>query len=125
MLCDEIRQTRQQLGLTQGQLAAHFGVALNTVSRWETGTSKPEGEGMIRLALKQLEQEAILNDGALMGQIQAKIDMLQKSKEELEDLLVEQTAKKPRRKVGVSGSILSEAERKRIRDEQQKRWLRK
>ena len=84
MLCDEIRQTRQQLGFTQGQLAQRLGVALNTVSRWENGTSKPEGEGMIRLALRQLEQEDIFNDRALMNQIQSKIDLLQKSKEELE-----------------------------------------
>ena len=92
MLSDELKQTRQKLGMTQGQLAERLGVALNTVSRWENGTSKPEGEGMIRLALRQLEQESLFNDSALMQQIQAKIDMLQTSKTELESLVNKQLA---------------------------------
>lgn len=125
MLSDEIKRTREQLGLTQGQLAKRFGVALNTVSRWENKTSQPEGEGMIRLALKQLEQEAVFNDGALMEQIQAKIDLLQKSKEELEEIVTQQLAAEedePKSKVSTSPS---EAQKRRIRAAQQKRWLNK
>jgi putative zinc finger/helix-turn-helix YgiT family protein len=33
----QIRKNREELGLTQKQLAAHLGVADATVSRWETG----------------------------------------------------------------------------------------
>jgi putative zinc finger/helix-turn-helix YgiT family protein len=33
----EIRRSREQLGLSQRQLAEHLGVAVETISRWETG----------------------------------------------------------------------------------------
>ncbi len=35
--CGEIRHNREQLGLSQRQLAEHLGVAVETISRWETG----------------------------------------------------------------------------------------
>jgi putative zinc finger/helix-turn-helix YgiT family protein len=35
--CGEIRKSREQLGLSQRQLAEHLGVAVETISRWETG----------------------------------------------------------------------------------------
>jgi putative zinc finger/helix-turn-helix YgiT family protein len=35
--CCEIRQKRELLGLSQRQLAEHLGVAVETISRWETG----------------------------------------------------------------------------------------
>jgi putative zinc finger/helix-turn-helix YgiT family protein len=35
--CAEIRRNREQLGLSQRQLADHLGVAVETISRWETG----------------------------------------------------------------------------------------
>jgi putative zinc finger/helix-turn-helix YgiT family protein len=35
--CNEIRRNREQLGLSQRQLAEHLGVAVETISRWETG----------------------------------------------------------------------------------------
>jgi transcriptional regulator with XRE-family HTH domain len=38
---EDIRRERENLGLTQGQLAELLGVALNTVSRWETGQRTP------------------------------------------------------------------------------------
>jgi transcriptional regulator with XRE-family HTH domain len=33
-----LKQRRERLGLTQAELAAHLGVASNTVSRYETGS---------------------------------------------------------------------------------------
>ncbi len=92
MINDEIRATRQRLGLTQGQLAERFGVALNTVSRWENGTSTPEGAGTIRLALRQLEQEYLLDTSGLEQEMQNRIELLQKSKRELEDMVKQQLA---------------------------------
>lgn len=83
MIATEIRSTRQRLKLTQGQLAEAFGVALNTVSRWENGTSTPEGKGMIRLALKQLESEDLFSNEEMVKQIEAKIEALRQSKLEL------------------------------------------
>jgi putative zinc finger/helix-turn-helix YgiT family protein len=35
--CTQIRQNREQLRLSQRQLAEHLGVAVETISRWETG----------------------------------------------------------------------------------------
>ena len=87
MLSKEIRATRQRLKLTQGQLAEAFGVALNTVSRWENGTSKPEGEGMIRLALRQLENDDLFSDKELIAQMEEKIGLLRQSKDELTALI--------------------------------------
>ncbi len=37
LACGEIRHNREQLGLSQRQLAEHLGVAVETISRWETG----------------------------------------------------------------------------------------
>ena len=34
---------RLAAGLTQAQLAAQFGVTVHTVTRWETGATKPVG----------------------------------------------------------------------------------
>jgi len=36
-----IRYVREHLGLSQSNFARQLGVALHTVSRWETGTIKP------------------------------------------------------------------------------------
>ena len=38
---DRIRQYRDRLGLTQGELAARLGVSFATVNRWENGQTKP------------------------------------------------------------------------------------
>jgi putative zinc finger/helix-turn-helix YgiT family protein len=35
--CGQIRQNREQLNLRQRQLAEYLGVAVETISRWETG----------------------------------------------------------------------------------------
>jgi putative zinc finger/helix-turn-helix YgiT family protein len=34
---DQIRANREQLGLSQRELAEHLGVAVETISRWENG----------------------------------------------------------------------------------------
>jgi transcriptional regulator with XRE-family HTH domain len=52
----ELRQRRESLGLTQGELAKLLGVSLNTVSRWELGSMKIRSPGAIALALSHLEK---------------------------------------------------------------------
>ncbi len=47
---EDIRRERESLELTQGELAKLLGVALNTVSRWETGQRTPHP-----LVLKAIE----------------------------------------------------------------------
>ena len=49
-LCERIRETRQNMGLTQEEFAAKLGVTFSTVNRWENGKSKPS-----RMALKILK----------------------------------------------------------------------
>lgn len=41
MTPSEIKQARLALGLTQQQFAVKLGVTVSTVSRWESGISKP------------------------------------------------------------------------------------
>lgn len=45
-----IRELREEAGLSQSALAAEFGKAPNTVSRWETGTYKVTPEDLDQLA---------------------------------------------------------------------------
>jgi transcriptional regulator with XRE-family HTH domain len=81
----DIRQRREALGLTQGQLAEKLGVALNTVSRWENGASQPESFEMLDLALRQLEFEQDLSQNV---EIQQRLELLSRTKRELEELIV-------------------------------------
>lgn len=50
-----IREFRQLLGLTQEQFAAHLGVTLPTINRWENDRSKPSPLALLRI-------ETMLND---------------------------------------------------------------
>lgn len=55
MTGDELRIKREELGMTQGQLAIALGVASNTVARWERGErSIPP---YLPLALQTVERE--------------------------------------------------------------------
>ena len=56
-----IRQRRQNLNLSQADLAERLGVTSNTVSRWELGTATPEAAGMLTLAFRALELDAAFN----------------------------------------------------------------
>jgi len=40
-VCDEVKELREALGLTQEELARLIGVSARTVSRWERGESEP------------------------------------------------------------------------------------
>lgn len=51
----EVRERREQLGLSQNQLARLLGVVTPTVSHWEQGRATPPP--YLRLALKWIEQE--------------------------------------------------------------------
>lgn len=52
----EIRSLREDLGLTQEQLAERVGVARTTVTLWETGDRNPSGSAI--LLLDQLANKA-------------------------------------------------------------------
>lgn len=44
-----IKRLRKRLGMTSQELATTLGVSISTVSRWETGKSKPSKLAVIRL----------------------------------------------------------------------------
>ena len=44
------KELRNEKGLTQEQLAEHFGVSGRTVSRWETGSNMPDLDILIEMA---------------------------------------------------------------------------
>ena len=50
MLNTRIRERRLQLGLKQKQLASKIGIAATNISMWESGTTSPKGENLVRLA---------------------------------------------------------------------------
>jgi transcriptional regulator with XRE-family HTH domain len=87
MTGEEIKERRLKLGMTQSELAEALGVALNTVSRWELGTSRPEGARMLDLALTQLEWQKTMDEGSLADQMRASLRQLEKMRDELEKLV--------------------------------------
>lgn len=57
-----IQTLRKEKGLTQEQLAEHFGVARRTVSRWETGSNMPDLDILMELAdFYEVDLREILN----------------------------------------------------------------
>lgn len=48
---DRIRSRRLQLDITQQSLAKRLGVSRVSVTKWESGTTKPDGENLHQLAL--------------------------------------------------------------------------
>lgn len=48
---DRIRSRRLQLEITQQSLAKQLGVSRVSVTKWESGTTKPDGENLHQLAL--------------------------------------------------------------------------
>lgn len=51
---EKIRRKREQLGMSQVELARKLSVSPNTVARWERGELKIEHPGMLQLALASL-----------------------------------------------------------------------
>lgn len=49
-LTERLRRARQLAGLDQRQLADALGIARNTVSNYETGTSEPSASNLVRWA---------------------------------------------------------------------------
>ena len=45
----EIKKKRQELGITQMQLAVDVGVSMLTIQLWEKGVSEPKPENMVKL----------------------------------------------------------------------------
>lgn len=53
----EIKQARTRLGLTQAQLAQHFGRSRRTIEDWERTSRKSSPPPELRRAFRDLERE--------------------------------------------------------------------
>jgi len=83
MTPEELKQRREQLGITQEELAERLGVKMDTVSGWEHGDNWPDAEGMLELAMDQLEMLYGQDLDPLIGQIEVRIDRLKGLRNEL------------------------------------------
>ncbi len=48
-LGNEILTKRKEKGLTQADIASHFGISVQAVSKWERGLSKPSEDILVKL----------------------------------------------------------------------------
>lgn len=55
----KLKREREQLGLSQLELARKLSVSSNTIARWERGELKIEHSGMLQLALRALRSSRI------------------------------------------------------------------
>ena len=56
----DVRQLRAQVGLTQEQFSAKFGISLPTLRHWERGDRKPHGAALVLLNVIAKEPKAVL-----------------------------------------------------------------
>ncbi len=63
---DEIRSLREELGVSQQELARRLQVAHSTVNRWENGLSSPSGEVLARLQRLRRFKE-FMTEGRMVG----------------------------------------------------------
>lgn len=90
-LCEQIKQTRLALRLTQPQLGAELGVSAALIAQWERGEALPEHSRLLELALQQVQFEHgyWVLDEATRQHLEKSYVLLQESKRELEQLIKE------------------------------------
>jgi transcriptional regulator with XRE-family HTH domain len=92
MTPEELKDRRELLGLTQDDLAGRLGVPTDTLSAWERGDGRPEAEGMLGLAMDQLELLCAMDLDPLIGRIEERMDILRGLRNEL--ARIERSARK-------------------------------
>jgi len=55
-----VRALRQNIGMTQVEFAAFFGISINTLRHWEKGDRIPRGPALVLLNLIHKEPQTIL-----------------------------------------------------------------
>lgn len=75
---DKIRERREDLGLTQAELAKRLGVSLRTITAWEAGHARPQRPSKLDAVLgapdqKAKERLAEMTDSELVAQITERI----------------------------------------------------
>lgn len=63
MTGDTLRRAREELGLSQAELARLFEVTVTTISRWERGERVITAPGAITLALNHLRSTGAIDGG--------------------------------------------------------------
>lgn len=58
---DDVRATREQLGLTQDQFATMIGVSVATLRNWEQGRRLPDGPARALLRVAAVHPEAVVS----------------------------------------------------------------
>jgi len=63
----EIKQIRNQTGLSQNLFARYMGVSVKTVEAWESGRNHPEGTACRMLSLTQNDPAFPVKSGIVLG----------------------------------------------------------
>lgn len=72
----KMHQLRKMSGLTQEQLAEKLGVSRQTISKWESGSSVPDLESMVRFSrLFQVSLDDLLEEEESMAEKSEKLNM--------------------------------------------------
>ncbi len=80
----QIREGRQEAGLTQEQLAGVIGCSANSVYRWEAGASPCELPGAVKYALEYLKLRRFILDDEVFRNLDQSISDLQKMRRRIE-----------------------------------------
>ncbi|MFO1433360.1 MAG: helix-turn-helix domain-containing protein [Candidatus Competibacteraceae bacterium] len=56
----DVKAVRKQVGMTQEQFAASFGISLGTLRHWERGDRIPRGPALVLLRVVAKEPRAVL-----------------------------------------------------------------
>lgn len=86
LLADKIKSMREQLGITQAELARKLGLTRSSINGWEMGLSVPSTQYIVELAklfhistdyLLGMEQGAVLNiDNLTEKEVSVLIDLV-------------------------------------------------
>lgn len=86
----EIRERREQMGVTQAQLGAALDVARNMIARGERGELRLENPRMLERALEQWKFQQVLNlKGKFGREIEQRLKKLAEIKAEIQRLIAE------------------------------------
>jgi DNA-binding XRE family transcriptional regulator len=69
----DIKVYRKKLGMTQEELTKRFGVAGNTIARWERDEYIPDAPGMLELAFLGLEVERGIDPDGEIAEIRQRV----------------------------------------------------
>ena len=56
----DVRAIRAQVGMTQAEFAASFGISLGTLRHWEQGARQPHGPARVLLLVLAKQPQAVL-----------------------------------------------------------------